>query len=134
MNKFGMKIGIRIVALLIILLIASGAWANSTGTLTVRRSSAAMTADEAAWLFFTACERRDWDEVGNFWPMPINDHFKKYTGGLELLRLGQPSKSLTGPGFFVPYKIRLSNGEVKKYRLSLRHDNNDSRWMVDGGL
>jgi hypothetical protein len=66
--------------------------------------------------------------------MPINDQFIKFAGGLEVLGLGQSVKSLAGPCMYVPYKIKLSNGEVKKHRLSVRNDNSDKRWIVDGGL
>ena len=135
MNKLFIRrrSGLAAVALMI-LLVAPGAWPNSIATHSSGGSCAVMTAEEAAWLFFNACERRDWVEVERFWPMPVDDHLKKYAGGLEALRIGESFKSETGPGLFVPYKIRLRNGEVKKHRLSLRNDNSEGCWFVDGGL
>jgi hypothetical protein len=66
--------------------------------------------------------------------MPVNDQFKQFAGGMEVLNLGQSFKSAMGPSLFVPYKIKLSNGEVKKHNLALRNDNSAHRWIVDGGL
>ena len=119
---------------LIILLVVSGAQANSIQVRPYDEQHATMTAEQAARAFFDACGRKDWDEVGKFWPMPMDEQFKKFVGGLKVLSLGQSFKSAAGPSLFVPYKIRLSNGEVKKHNLALRNDNNAGRWFVDGGL
>jgi hypothetical protein len=68
------------------------------------------------------------------YPIPIRDNLKDYLGGVEIISLGKPFRSITGPQSFIPYKIRLSKGEVKKHNLALRKDNAAGRWMVDGGI
>jgi hypothetical protein len=108
--------------------------AEQTPILANNEQYAAMTAEQAAREFFEACGREDWDEVAKYWPMPVQDQLKQFVGGLEVLSLGQSFKSAMGPSLFVPYKIKLSNGEVKKHNLALRNDNGAHRWMVDGGL
>jgi len=79
-------------------------------------------------------------------------------GGLEIVSLGKPFRarisiakmielqpesrnqfssnkgSFEAAGVFVPYEIRFKNGEVKKWQLSIRCDNPESRWYWDGGL
>jgi hypothetical protein len=38
------------------------------------------------------------------------------------------------PGVFVPYEIRLTNGETRKHNLALKKDERTGRWRFDGGL
>jgi outer membrane lipoprotein-sorting protein len=111
------------------------AWApEETPVIANNQAYASMTAAETARAFFEAFARRDWDEAAKFWPMPIQDSFKDYLGGVEIISMGKPFRSMIGPQSYIPYEIRLSNGEVKKHNLALRNDNAAGRWMVDGGI
>jgi hypothetical protein len=93
-----------------------------------------MTPAEAAQEFFEACSKRDWDEAAKFWTTPITDEIKQYLGGLKVIKLGEPFQAKPYPGWFVPYEIRMSGGEVRKHNLALRNDNPAKRFVVDGGL
>jgi len=103
------------------------------------------TPEQAVKTFFEACGREDWTEVAKFWNepgtrYPLDDKIKKDLGGLQLISLGKPfwawprNGSQKFGGVFVPYEIQFKNGEVKKFQLSVRCDNPDKRWYVDGGL
>ena len=93
-----------------------------------------MTPAETARAFFEACSKRDWDEAGKFWLMPITDDIKQYLGGLELVKLGEPFQAKPYGGWFVPYEIKLNGGYVKKFNLAVRNDNpapvRRRRWVV----
>jgi RNA polymerase sigma factor (sigma-70 family) len=90
----------------------------------------------------------------------VPDGIKQHYGGLEIISIGKPFKarisiaklvelqpesrnqfkgrSLNGdieaPGVFVPYEIRLKDGIIRKWQLSIRCDNPDHRWYYDGGM
>ena len=96
---------------------------------------AALTAQEAARAFFEACGREDWVEAEKFFPMRIDDLFRQYLGGLQLVSVGEPITSkATGPDLFVPYEIKLKGGGNKKMNLHLRKDRQTGRWFYCGGL
>jgi hypothetical protein len=59
---------------------------------------------------------------------------KKEYGGLTVISIGEPFKSGVYAGYFVPYTIRLRKGENKSYKLAVRNDNPERRWVVDGGI
>ena len=119
------------------------------------------TPAEMAQNFFDACSREDWSTVGKFWPdNTLKDGTKKYLGGMEVISLGKPfkarisiaallelqpnlrdqlrgmgnQKDFQGPQVYVPYEIRLKDGNVKKWQLAIRCDNPEHRWYFDGGL
>ena len=92
-----------------------------------------MTPSDAAHDFFAACSSRDWEEAAKF-QLPLTDEIKQYLGGLEVIKLGEPFQSKPYGGWFVPYEIKMSNGEVRKHNLALRNDNPAKRYVVDGGL
>jgi outer membrane lipoprotein-sorting protein len=94
---------------------------------------ASMTAEQAARTFFEACGREDWNEAGKFMS-PVTPRLKEYLGGLEIVSLGDAFTNKTYPGRFVPYEIKLKNGDVKKHNLAIRKDNPAGRWQVDGGI
>jgi outer membrane lipoprotein-sorting protein len=113
----------------------NAAWAPEEPAIIANiQAYASMTPVETARAFFEAFTRRDWEEAQKFYPIPIRDGFKEDLGGAKIVSLGKPFRSMIGPQFFVPYEIRLSNGEVKKHNLALRNDNAAGRWMVDGGI
>ena len=94
---------------------------------------ASMTAEQAARAFFEACGREDWNEAGKFMS-PLTPRLKEYLGGLEIVSLGESFTSKAYVGRFVPYEIKLKNGDTKKHNLAIRNDNPAGRWQVDGGI
>ena len=90
---------------------------------------------DVAEFFFKALAGRNWDSVLDVFPASsVSESIKEEYGGLQIISIGQPSKSGIYPGYFVPYEIRLPIGEVKKHRLAVRNDNPAHRWYVDGGF
>lgn len=97
-------------------------------------SHAGLTAEQAARRFFDACGREDWKEVSAFWPLPLDEAFKRLFGGLTVVSIGESFTSAAYPGRFVPYEIRLKSGRVTKHNLALKQDPKTTRWYWDGGL
>jgi len=93
----------------------------------------AATPEAAARAFFEACGREDWAVAAKFWPLPLDDRFKQFLGGMEIVNLGQSFTSAAGPAKFVPYEIRMKNGAIRKHNLALKQHQGGS-WFVDGGL
>jgi RNA polymerase sigma factor (sigma-70 family) len=103
------------------------------------------TPEQAAKAFFEACSQEDWTEAAKFWqpstryPGPLGDKFQSYFRGMQVVSLGKPfwgwfsARGKYG-GVWVPYEIRLKNGEVRKGQLQIQCDNPDKRWFVEGGL
>lgn len=90
---------------------------------------------EVAVALFQACADEDWDEADKFMAsIRADKRIQKYLGGLEIISTGEPFKSGLYPGWFVPYEIRLSSGQIKKHNLALRNDNPGKRYVVDGGI
>jgi RNA polymerase sigma factor (sigma-70 family) len=115
---------------------------------------------EAAQSFFDAFSREDWNMAGKFMPQAIDDKFKAAYGGMEVISLGKPfsarinvaallelqpksrseinamgnPKDIPAAQVFVPYEVRFKDGTVKKMQLSIRCDNPEHRWYLDGGL
>ncbi len=56
----------------------------------------------------------------------------------EILSIGEPFRvGSIEWRVFVPYEVRISAGasaHVKKWNLALRNDNDQHRWMFDGGI
>ncbi len=97
---------------------------------------AAMTSEQAARALFEACGQQDWTEAGKFFN-PLTGTEKQMLGGLQVVSIGThftSAISLISGAEFVPYEITLTNGEVKKWNLSLKRDKATSRWYVDGGI
>ncbi len=91
-------------------------------------------------------------------PAGLPESFKQRYGGLKIVSTGQPFKgkisiaklvalqpnlrsqfkSLEGDiepaGIFVPYEMRLKDGSIRKWQLSVRCDNPEHRWYYDGGM
>ena len=91
------------------------------------------TPEESARAFFEACAEEDWDACGKF-GLPVTDKLKKFLGGLEIVKIGEPFQSKQYAGWFVPYEIKLNSGQVRKHNLALRNDNPAKRFVVDGGI
>ena len=98
-----------------------------------------LSAEEAVRIFFTACEKNDWQTVQRFSPLfsipgskslkPVITRFS----GSRLLRVGQPFSSGIYGGIYVPYEIRLKSGDTLAGNIAIRNDNAYKTWNVDGG-
>jgi RNA polymerase sigma factor (sigma-70 family) len=86
------------------------------------------------------------------------DSFKQRYGGLQIVSMGKPFnarisiaallvlqpnlrsqfKSTQGDfeasSVFVPYEMRLKDGTIRKWQLSIRCDNPQHQWFYDGGM
>ena len=93
-----------------------------------------MTPKETATAFFEACSKEDWDEVQKFLMTPLPGNFKKYLGGIKIIKIGEPFQSKGFPQWFVPYEIKFKDERVQKHNLAIRKDNPAKRFMVDGGI
>jgi hypothetical protein len=110
-------------------------WYQEPQKLPDNNKYASMSAEQAARAFFGACGRSDWTEVAKFFQfMPINGEIKDYIAGMTIVSLGNSFTSKGYPGRFVPYEIKLKNGDVKKHNLALKKDTKTDRWFIDGGF
>ena len=90
---------------------------------------------DAAVFFFNACASEDWDavlQVRSETSVPMG--IKQTYGGLQVIAIGEAFQSGLYPGYFVPYQVRLKDGYVKSYKIAIRNDNPEQRWVVDGGI
>jgi RNA polymerase sigma factor (sigma-70 family) len=97
-----------------------------------------MRPEQVAKAFFEACNQKDWTEFAKFYPYPFDDKVKNLYGGLQIVSLGKPfwgweRSGMKYGGVFVPYEVRLKNGEVHKWRLAIYYDHSDKHWYIDGG-
>jgi len=109
-------------------------WDGQPTSLPDNEKYAKMTPKEVATAFFEACAKEDWAEAAKFWPMPLNDRFKKGLGGMTVVKIGEPFQAAPYGGWFVPYEIKLKRGENRKHNLAVRNDNPAKRYVVDGGI
>lgn len=94
---------------------------------------AGITPEEAARRILTAFAQRDpalaQEALSGYGP----GTFERYLG-IGVVEVGEAFRSGTYAGVFVPCKIRMPNGRVKKHNISLRNDNATQAWVLDGGL
>lgn len=113
---------------------ANVVWLQEMQRLPDNAKYASMTAEQACRAFFEACSRNDWDEAAKFSRVaPVMDKVREYYGGLKLISVGESFTSEGYPGRFVPYEVKLTNGETKKFNLALKRDGKTQRWWLDGG-
>jgi len=90
---------------------------------------------ETAVMFLEGLAQRDWQRVFDVYPRSdLSDSLKDYWGGVEILHIGEPFQSGLYPGWFVPYEIKAASGQIKKHNLTVRNDNPQQRFFVDGGF
>ena len=101
-----------------------------------------------------------WQTVPNNknFPSSFPDSFRQRYGGLQIVSVGKPFKArisiaaflafqpdarnqfrstkgdFQAAGVFVPYEMRLNDGTIRKWQLSIRCDNPEHRWYYDGGM
>ena len=100
------------------------AWVTDPQPLPDNEKYAKMTPKEVARAFFEACAREDWDETMKFRTDPWSRGSNEYYGGLKIVNIGEPFQSARDIGkdvdWFVPYEVKLKNGEILKHNLALR--------------
>jgi hypothetical protein len=85
--------------------------------------------------FFQACSDEDWDEFSILWPgLTPNEMQKTMLGGLEIIHIGEPSKTDDSATWYVPYQIKFKLGGVRKRNLRVRYDETTKRFVACGGL
>ncbi len=92
---------------------------------------------QAAERFWRAAIDGDWSTVSVFCPSPSVVEWLKQNRPVEVLFLGEPFRTGTYVGVYVPYKVRFVSGggsTVREYNLALRNDNQFRRWIYDGGM
>jgi outer membrane lipoprotein-sorting protein len=110
-------------------------WFTEPQTLPDNEKYSKMTPKEMVAAFFNAASKGDWDELAKFIPTSnLNQELKDIYIGLEVISLGEPFQSKGYPGWFVPYKVKLKNGETAEWNLAVRNDNKAKRYIVDGGF
>jgi hypothetical protein len=92
-----------------------------------------ITSKEAAKLIFTSLTNRNIESVKEAFRGVSEKHIERLYG-LELMELGDSFKSGLYAGEYVPYKIKLADGEIIEHNIALRNDNQNKVWVVDGGL
>jgi len=115
---------------------ADVAWAGQMQLLPDNEKYAAMTSEQAARALLEACGREDWAEAAKFFD-PLTAQEKQHLGGLQVVSIGThftSAISLISGAQFVPYEIKLKNGETRKFNLSLKRERRTQRWFVDGGI
>ncbi len=95
--------------------------------------------------FWQAAVAQDWDTMCSYGPAGnigfdyctiLIRHFEQ-DRPVELLHLGEPFAEGPYPGVFVPYRVRFSSdrgSRVKEFRMAVRNDNPQGRYVVDGGI
>lgn len=71
-----------------------------------------------------------WIEYGRFSLALLKRGYK----GIEIVRIGEPFRSVAVTGDIVPYEIKFPGGFIKRFRLVLDNKNSAKIWMVKGGL
>lgn len=92
----------------------------------------------AAVNFFSACAAGDWSTASTYchYISKLHDELD----GMTIIKIGQPHKFIPWfyipgyPGVHIPYEIKLKTGEIKKFYLAIRNDNDQKLWLVDGGI
>ncbi|MEN6384246.1 MAG: hypothetical protein ABFD79_03515, partial [Phycisphaerales bacterium] len=89
-----------------------------------------MTPKETAKAFFEACSKEDWNEVLKFWSATtVDERFKSYLGGIEIISIGEPFQSKGYGGWFVPYEIKFKPQEIN---VRLSNVNPAGRYVITG--
>ncbi|MHC4131402.1 MAG: hypothetical protein ACYSSP_09390 [Planctomycetota bacterium] len=89
---------------------------------------------ETAEAFFQACKEEDWGEAVKFETLLADEEVQEMFGGLDIISIGEPFQSGFSKAWFVPYEIKLKNGQVRKHNLALKKDKQANRYFIDGGL
>lgn len=94
----------------------------------------ALSATEAASVLLTAFEPWDTAIINRAIEPELSDAmYKRHLQGAKLLSVGQSFESGNEEITFVPYRLKLADGSIKKHNLVLRKTPQEG-WRVVGGL
>lgn len=90
---------------------------------------------EVAQRFFETALKGDRESLELFCPTPsmVDFMLADENRPTEILFIGEPFRAGDYPGVFVPYRVRLG-AHLKAFNLALRNDNEQGRWVYDGGI
>ncbi len=92
-------------------------------------------AKEAVRGFLNACAEEDWDTVSKFLPyMEISPRIKDINAELQIIHIGESSKTANGEGWLVPYEIKFKGGGIQKNTMELKQDKDTGQLIVLGGF
>ena len=93
---------------------------------------------EVARRLFDAALRGDRAELSLLCPSPSMVDFllDSEHRPSEIFYIGEPFTAGDYPGVYVPYRVRFGRGlfSVKEFNLALKNDNEQRRWVYDGGI
>lgn len=97
---------------------------------------AALGPREVTRQFLQAAARADRETLELLGATPYQAERIAQAGVTEVLSVGQPFAAGAYPGLYVPYVIRIGSAEGgrKEFRLAVRNDNDQKRWVYDGGF
>ncbi|MFT3901698.1 MAG: hypothetical protein QM727_00870 [Niabella sp.] len=96
-----------------------------------------LSADEVARLILDDISKRDYDTHFEIWDVLPKITIKRLDdnyGGLQIIAIDKAFQSGIYPGYFVRFKAKLKTGKIVDGHLSIRNDNKDGIWMIDGGI
>jgi hypothetical protein len=90
---------------------------------------------EAAQRLFEAAMAGDRDTLELLVPSPamVDWLLDEAHRASEIVFIGEPFRAGDYVGVYVPYRVRLGS-RMKSHRLALRNDNEQRRWVYDGGI
>lgn len=91
---------------------------------------------EVARKLFDAALRGDRADLELFCPVPsmVDYLLDPAHQPTEVRFIGEPFRAGDYPGVYVPYEVRFGGGATKSFNLALRNDNEQLRWVYDGGI
>ncbi|HBF87150.1 MAG TPA: hypothetical protein DDX39_00805 [Bacteroidales bacterium] len=98
-----------------------------------------ISSKEATKRFFEAMVTENWEAIEEVYSLlsisssEKTEEFKSIFSNLKILSIGNSFKSGNYPGEFVPYKIKLSDGNIIEHNLALKK-NAQNVWIIDGGI
>jgi hypothetical protein len=109
-------------------------WLDNAEILPDNEKYEQMGPKETTEVFFRACADEDWAEAVKFEPIFADEEVQEMFGGLEIISIGEPFQSgFSKRSWFVPYEIKLKNGQIRKHNLALKKDPDANRYFLDGG-
>jgi hypothetical protein len=109
-------------------------WLDDVEVLPDNEKYEQMGPKETAEAFFQACADENWEEAVKFEPIFADKEVQEMFGGLEIISIGKPFQSgFSTRSWFVPYEIKLKNGQIRKHNLALKKDPKANRYFLDGG-
>lgn len=104
----------------------------------VREAPAALASigpREAAERLFKAAMAGDRDTLEYLVPSPrmVDWLLDEVHRPSEIVFIGEPFRTGDYPGVYVPYSVRVGR-QMKSHQLALRNDNEQRRWVYDGGI